>query len=188
MSHAVATRVCRLKGVLLDCTRLDVIRRGAGTPETVAPSAFSLRHSLRDWLLMARLLGVWATVVLGLLVAVTSVPGTAVYGYLLAGGIGLAAAGCWLAHRYKLGFMGRVAEGGVTAAGRHWFTTRSVTWAEVESCEVTVLRTAYGRVARPLFVFKDAGGRVVLTVTAVGADEPDTAAFRAAVERYLLAR
>lgn len=184
LSGAIAGLVCRRRGVSLASHAVVVITRGQ-SPPTGPPEPFEMRFpTTRGWVGMSWLLAAVGLIVLVMVLAIPSVPGTAVYGYLLAAGFGLAAAGRRPQARLRRPG-GR--PGGDGLDPRSGFGTRSVGWDRVGSCEVTVRHDTLGRLTHPRFVFKDRGGAVALRMDAV-ADAGQTGQFKDAVARYLSAR
>ena len=185
LSSVIATLVCRCLGVSLDSRELVVIKRGAKAPQSEPLTEFEMRYSKGIWLGLALFLTPFSLLILVLVFVVPSVPGTKIYGFLTAGGFGIAALGCWLAYFCKAGFIGRADEYGVK--GYHMFNVnvRSLSWDAIESCEVTVVRDAIGNLLHPFFVFKDKNGKVLLKMLMSATPEAQTSKFEAVIEHYL---
>ena len=187
LSGVIAGVVCRHQGVSLATREVVVLTREPPMPAP-PPGPVEVRFpTARGWGQLSWLFAGLASVVLALLLTIPSVPGTEVYGYLLAAGFGLMAAGCRVPAVRRLGFVARADGLGVTGCTRSGFGTRSAAWDRVGTCEVDVRRDALGRLSRPRFVFKDRDGVVVLRVDALAGGE-QTGRFQDAVAGYLSAR
>jgi hypothetical protein len=187
LSSVIATLVCRRLGVSQDDRNVEIIKHGSAAPQTDLPTEFEMRYSPSIWLGLALFIMHFSLLILVLVFVLPAVPGTKIYGFLLAAGFGVAGLGCWLAYLCKAGFIGRADEQGVK--GYHVFNVRvkAVKWNEIESCEVTIIHDALGRLAHPFFVFKDKNGKVLLKMLTTGISAEQTNKFKAVIERHLSA-
>jgi uncharacterized protein YdeI (BOF family) len=181
----VATTVCRRLGISQDSRQVEIIRRGAETSRDDSATDIELRWPTSIWLGLACFVGFFSLLILVLVLTISAVPGTEIYGFYLAAGLGAAALGLWLAYFYQFGFIGSADEEGIKGYHKSSLKVRSVKWDEIESCEVTVVHDVMGRLSHPRFVFKDDNGKVLIDMTTIGTTSEQTGQFKKAVEYHL---
>ncbi len=93
----------------------------------------------------------------------------------------------WLAYIYKLGLIGRADETGVKAYNGGSIRLKLLRWDEIESCEVTRIHDAMGRLGSTIFVFKNRRNSTSLQMLVLATPAEQIAQFEALVENHLSA-
>jgi len=186
-SYVSAELMCRVMGVSRARQEVVVIWRNAEVTHDIRPPLVVLKPLMsKDWLGLAALTSGIGVVAFLLVTFLPSEPGTAIYGYLLAAAVGVAACGCWVGYVRDPGFVGSIDTQGVTGYDGVSRARMSVAWEQVGCCEVSVVRTTFGREYYPQFEFKGHDGQSILLMKTVLSGE-QTTPFKNAVAHYLAA-
>jgi hypothetical protein len=185
LAQAVAKRRFYRLGFPRESRSVEIITRGTVLTADLPPIPFEIRMERSLWASLGIMSASVAVLALTLLTFVPSLPGTEPYGVALVIVCGVTSVGCLLAYRFRAGFLARVDERGVQAISRSGFRRRSALWDEINRCDVTAFRSAFGEVSYPYFVFRDLNGGVLLKIDTRAGIAVETVPFRVAVEQYL---
>ena len=187
LSPVVANLVCRRMGVSREERKVEVITRNQVIPNSSAIESAEIRYSAEIWRGFGYFLVPFSLLILVLTLVLPAKEGTQIYGFILAGAFGVAAGFCWLAYFRKFGFIGRADEAGISSLKSGGVSVQTVSWNEIESCEITTFLDAMGNLAQTRFVFKSKRNFILLQILAMSTSLDEIARFRTVVEHHLSA-
>jgi len=170
VSMLFATTVCRWLGISADGKTPEVLQRSSHQPSPDM-EAVEVRISRSVWSGLAVFMDVFALMVIMAVYFLPSVPGTERTGYGIAAFSALFSLGPWYGWLTRNGLAARVDADGVRAesAGPRSF----VPWKQIAACEIFTVRDVVGEDAFTRYMFKDADGKLLMTLTTLLTSKKD---------------
>lgn len=170
-ASGIAAANMKRRGISMAARTVEVLRNPR--PDVPTPT-IELRHNPATYRGMALLCGGFSVFVFLLLRFARSVPGTEIYGYIVAVGMAVIASLFLVANVRKWGFVARMNDAGITYS---CFGKRFVGWDRIAVCAIVTTRNALGDRSSTVVVLNDSENHRLGTFFLNSASHADAGEF-----------